>query len=143
EKAALILVGDLEFEPTFALVEKHFGAWERGSCQADIPVEPAGAGPTSVYVPLEMPTEPWIAVAFRGPGFDPAGVDTAAVRVIAQHYFSDNSDLYRKLVLDRQVVDQLFTYMPVNRDPGLFWVFARVSDTAAAAAVRDEILATF
>src|SRR5690606_36656452 len=33
--------------------------------------------------------------------------------------------------------------MPVNRDPGLFWVFARVSDTAAAAAVRDEILATF
>ena len=143
EKAAVILVGDLEFEPTFALVEKHFGAWERGGYQADIPVEPPGAGPTSVYVPLEMPTQPWIAVAFRGPGFDPESADTAAVRVIAQHYFSDNSDLYRKLVLDRQVVDQMFTYMPVNRDPGLFWVFTRVSDTAAAASVRDEILATF
>jgi len=143
EKSAVILVGDLEFEPTFALVEKHFGAWQRGSYQADIPAEPPGEGPTSVYVPVEMPTQPWIAVAFRGPGFDPRDADTAAVRMIGQHYFSDNSDLYRKLVLERQVVDQMFSYVPMNRDPGLFWVLARIVDPAAAAEVRDEILATF
>jgi zinc protease len=143
EKAAVILVGDLEFEPTFALVEKHFGSWQRGSYQAEIPVEPPGEGPTSVYVPVEMPTQPWIAVTFRGPGFDPRDADTAAVRMLAQHYFSDNSDLYRKLVLERQVVDQMFSYMPMNRDPGLFWVLARITDPAATAEVRDEILATF
>ena len=143
EKAAVILVGDLEFEPTFALVEKHFGPWQRGSYQAEIPVEPPGEGPTSVYVPVEMPTQPWIAVAFRGPGFDPRQPDTAAMQMIGQHYFSDNSDLYRKLVLERQVVDQLFSYMGINRDPGLFWVMARVVDPAATAEVRDEILATF
>ena len=143
EKAAIVLVGDLEFEPTFALVEKYFGAWERGSYEAQIPVEPPGTGPTSVYVPLETPTQPWIAVAFRGPGFDPNDADTAAVRVLAQHYFSDNSALYRKLVLERQVVDQMFSYMGMNRDPGLFWVMARITDPAAAEEVRDEILATF
>lgn len=143
EKSAVILVGDLEFEPTFALVEKHFGPWQRGSYQAEIPVEPPGEGSTSVYVPVDMPTQPWIAVAFRGPGFDPRDPDTAAVQMIAQHYFSDNSDLYRKLVLERQVVDQLFAYMPMNRDPGLFWVLARIVDAAATAEVRDEILATF
>jgi zinc protease len=143
EKAAIVLVGDLEFEPTFALVEKYFGPWERGSYEAQIPVEPPGDGPTSVYVPVESPTQPWIAVAFRGPGFDPANPDTAAIRMLAQHYFSDNSELYRKLVLERQVVDQLFAYTGMNRDPGLFWVFARVSEQEAAAEVRDEILATF
>jgi len=125
EKAAVILVGDLEFEPTFALVEKYFGPWQRGSYEAEIPVEPPGDGPTSVYVPLETPTQPWIAVAFRGPGFNPNEIDTAAVRVLAQHYFSGNSDLYRKLVLERQVVDQMFAYIGMNRDPGLFWVFDR------------------
>jgi zinc protease len=143
EKAAIVLVGDLEFEPTFALVEKYFGPWKRGSYTAKIPVEPPGDGPTSVYVPVESPTQPWIAVAFRGPGFDPAEPDTAAIRMLAQHYFSDNSDLYRKLVLERQVVDQMFAYIGRNRDPGLFWVMARITDTAAAAEVRDEILATF
>jgi len=143
EKAAIVLVGDLEFEPTFALVEKYFGAWERGDYQAEIPVEPPGAGPTSVYVPRDTPTQPWIGIAFRGPGFDPADADTAAVRLLAQHYFSDNSDLYKKLVLDRQVVDQLFSFMPTNRDPGLFWVFARIAEPDAAAWVRDEVLATF
>jgi zinc protease len=143
EKTAVILVGDLEFEPTFALVEKHFGKWQRGNYEAQIPVEPPGAGPTGVYVPLETPTQPWIAVAFRGPGFNPADPDTAAIRIIAQHYFSDNSDLYRKLVLERQVVDQLFAFMGMNRDPGLFWVVARVAEPAAAGEVRDEILATF
>jgi zinc protease len=143
EKAAVILAGDLEFEPTFALVEKYFSKWERGTHSAEIPVEPPGEGPTSVYVPLETPTQPWIAVAFRAPGFDPAAVDTAAMRLVEQHYFSDNSDLYRKLVLDRQVVDQMFSFISMNRDPGLFWVFARVAEPAAAAEVRDEILATF
>lgn len=143
EKAAIILVGDLEFEPTFALVEKHFASWQRGGFEAQIPVEPPGLGPTSVYVPMETPTQPWIAVAFRGPGFDPASPDTAAVRLITQHYFSDNSDLYRKLVLERQVVDQMFSYVATNRDPGLVWLFARVTDPAAVAEVRDEMLATF
>ncbi len=143
ERTAVVLVGDLEFDATFALVEKHFSGWQRGRHQAEIPVEPRGAGPTSVYVPLEGPTQPWIAVAFRGPGFDPNDADTAALRVIAQHYFSDNSDLYRKLVLDRQVVDQLFAFLPTNRDPGLFWVFARISQAEAAVEVRDEILASF
>ncbi len=143
EKAAILLVGDLEFEPTFALVEKYFGSWERGGYEAQIPVEPPGDGPTSVYVPVESPTQPWIAVAFRGPGFDPADRDTAAIRMLAQHYFSDNSELYRKLVLERQVVDQLFAYMGMNRDPGLFWVMARISAPEAAEEVRDEILATF
>ena len=143
EKTAIVLVGDLEFEPTFALVEKYFGPWERGSYEAQIPVEPPGDGPTSVYIPVDMPTPPWIAVAFRGPGFDPADPDTAAIRMLSQHYFSDNSALYRKLVLERQVVDQMFAFMGMNRDPGLFWVLARVSKPEAAEEVRDEILATF
>ena len=141
EKSTVLLVGDLEFEPTFALVAKHFGAWERGDYSARIPVEPPGKGPTSTYVPMD--TQPWVAVAFRGPAFDPASTDSAAMDVIAQHYFSENSDLYRKLVLERQLVDQLLPFFLKPRDPGLMTVFARVTSPDAAAEVRDEILKTF
>jgi len=143
EKAAVILVGDLEFEPTFALVEKYFGPWERGSYSAEIPVEPPPAGPTSAYVPMDMPTQPWIAVAFRGPAFHATKLDMPAMDLVSQLFFSEGSDLHRKLVLERQVVDQLFPYFPNNADPGLLYVFARVTDPAAAQEVRDEILATF
>ena len=143
EKAAVILVGDLEFEPTFALVEKYFGPWQRGSYSAEIPVEPAPAGPTSAYAPVDTPTQPWIAVAFRGPAFDAAKLDMPAMDLVSQLFFAEGSDLHRKLVLERQVVDQLFPYFPNNADPGLLYVFARVTDPAAAGEVRDEILATF
>jgi len=143
EKAAVILVGDLEFEPTFALVEKYFGPWQRGSYRADIPVEPAAAGPTSAYIPMETPTQPWITVAFRGPAFDAAQLDMPAMDLVSQLFFAEGSDLHRRLVLERQVVDQLFPYFPNNADPGLLYVFARITDPAAAAEVRDEILDTF
>ena len=143
EKSTVLLVGDLEFEPTFALVEKYFGDWKRGGYEAEIPVEPAAAGPTSAYIPLDRPTQPWIAVAFRGPAFDPNAPDMAAMDLVSQLYFAEGSDLHRKLVLDRQVVDQLFPYFPNSADPGLLWVFARITDPAAAEEVRDEILGTF
>ena len=143
EKAAVILVGDLEFEPTFALVEKYFGSWQRGSYSAEIPVEPAPAGPTAAYVPIDTPTQPWIAVAFRGPAFDATQPDMPAMDLVSQLFFAEGSDLHRKLVLERQIVDQLFPYFPNNADPGLLYVFARVTDPAAAGEVRDEILGTF
>jgi zinc protease len=143
EKAAVVLVGDLEFEPTFALVEQYFGSWERGDYTADIPVEPPPAGPSASYVGLETPTQPWIAVAFRGPAFDADTMDMPAMDLVSQLYFSEGSDLHRKLVLDRQIVDQLFPYFPDAQDPGLLSVFARITDPSAAEEVRDEILATF
>ncbi|MEJ2521427.1 MAG: pitrilysin family protein [Gammaproteobacteria bacterium] len=143
EKSAVVLVGDLEFGPTFALVEKYFGQWERGDYSAEIPAEPPAAGPNAAYVGLDTATQPWIAVAFRGPAFDAQALDMPAMDLVSQLYFAEGSDLHRKLVLERQIVDQLFPYFPNNEDPGLLYVFARVTDPTAAEEVRDEILRTF
>lgn len=142
EKTAVILVGDVEPEATFALVEKHFSAWKRGSTSVDIPSEPPAKGPQYQHIPWDRPTQPWLVFAFRGPAFNPAKADLPGLNLISQLYFSETSDVYRKLVTEERVADRLFAYFPKRRDPNLLWVGARLVDGKHAAHVRDALFDT-
>ncbi|MEP0546153.1 MAG: pitrilysin family protein [Rhodothermales bacterium] len=143
EKTAIIVAGDVEPDAVFSLVEQYWGDWERGTYAAEIPVEPAPDGALYEHVAWESPTLPWVTVAFRGPasyGADDA--DMRAADIIASYAFSPSSDLYKKLVVDEQKVDQLFASFPDRADPALLTVGARVKDPADVWTVRDEIQRT-
>jgi zinc protease len=142
EKTSVILVGDLDAEKTFELVRKYWGDWKPGDFEADIPVEPPLDGPVYEHIAWDGPTQPWLLVAFRGPAFDTAGKDMPAVDVLSSIYFSDSSDLYRKLVLEDQFVDQLAVNMPNRKDPNLLTVYARLTDAGRAADVEAAIHST-
>ncbi len=142
EKTAVILVGDVDPEQTFALVKKYWGDWERGSYDVDIPAEPPPDGPVYEHVQWEAPNQPWVFLAFRGPAWDPRMTDMPAVDVISQLYFAESSDVYQKLVTQEQVVDQLWTYFPDRKDPNLLLIAARLSVPEKAPYVRDQLLAT-
>jgi zinc protease len=139
EKSVVILVGDLDPDETVALVEKHFGDWQRGNFDAAIPAEPAPTGPKSEHIQWQAPTQPWLTFAFRGPAFDGRTADAAAMDMVAELYFSESSELYKQLVLTDQSVDQLFTYFPDHKDPFLLVVAARLTDEPQAADVRRAI----
>jgi len=62
EKATVIVAGDVEPERVFALVEKYFGDWERGTFTVDIPQEPEHKGPVYAHVPWTSQTLPWVTV---------------------------------------------------------------------------------
>ncbi len=69
EHTTLIVAGDVKAEEVLPLVEKHWGAWKRGSFHAEIPQEPEPKGPPVLaHVPWTSATLPWVTVAFRGPG---------------------------------------------------------------------------
>jgi len=142
EKSVVILVGDVEPEETFELVKKYWGAWQTGDYDIDVPVEPPLAGPLYEHLQWEGPTQPWLTMTFRGPAFVPDEPDMPALDVISAIYFSDSSELYRKLVIEEQWVDQLFAYFPNQIDPGLLLIAARLTDSAHAADVRDAINST-
>ena len=142
EKTVLILVGDLDADETFRLVEKYWGGWQRGDYEADIPVEPPLDGPRYGHLQWDSPTQPWYVVAYRGPAYEPTEKDMPALDLISSIYFSESSDLFRKLVIEEQAVDQLFPYFPDQKDPGSLVIFARLTDVAHMAAVRDSINAT-
>jgi zinc protease len=93
-------------------------------------------------VQWEAPTQPWVFVAFRGPAYDPTQKDMPAMDLISSIYFSDSSDLYQELVLEKQSVDQLDTYFPDRKDPNLLLIYARLTDEAHGAEVEAAINAT-
>jgi zinc protease len=139
EKATVMLVGDVDPEETFKLVEKYWGGWERGDYEIDVPKEPPLGGPKYEHLQWESPTQPWFVMAFRGPAFVATEKDMPALNLVATIYFSESSDLYRKLVIEDQSVDQLFAYFPNQKDPGMLLIAARLTDAAEAPAVRDAI----
>jgi zinc protease len=140
EHVALIVAGDVVPEEVFALVEKYWGGWKKGTATAEIPPEPPPAGPVRAHVPWDAPTLPWLSVAFHGPAFSETSREWAALDLLADLTFGPTSDLYRKLVENEQKVDQLEVYFPPNADPYLLSVFGRVKRAEDVAYVRDEIL---
>lgn len=139
EKTVVILVGDVDAEETFALVEKYWGGWERGDYDAEIPVERPLDGPRYEHLAWESPTQPWLTMTFRGPAYAPAEKDMPSLDLISSIYFSESSDLYQKLVIRDQVVDQLFAYFPDRKDPGGLMLAARLTDIDSIVNVRDAI----
>ncbi len=140
----VIIAGDVAPERVLPLVEKYWGGWKAGSATPTaIPPEPPPAGPQYVHVPWTSDTLPWVAVAFPGPAFDENGKDSAAVEMIGTLAFGETSDLYKKLVVTEQKVDELLVDVPSSFDPSLFTVLARVKKAADAVYVRDQILGTF
>jgi zinc protease len=140
----VIIAGDVAPDRVLPLVEKYWGGWKAGTAApAAIPPEPPPDGPQYVHVPWTSDTLPWVTVAFPGPAFDENGKDSAAVEMIGTLAFGETSDLYKKLVVTEQKVDQLLADVPSSFDPSLFTVLARVKNPADAVYVRDQILGTF
>lgn len=140
----LIVAGDVTPEQVMPIVEKQWGGWKAGTAAPPpIPQETTPAGPFNAHVAWPTDTPPYVSVAFLGPAFSETTKDTAAFEMLDALYFGSTSDLYKKLVVTEQKVDQLITDTPTSVDPSLYTVLARVKKPADAMYVRDQILATF
>ena len=143
EYTIVCVVGDVTPEQTRPLVEKYWGQWKRGEYKPEIPVEPPQSAPKRVVASFHAPTLPWVSVSFHAPGYDDETIDSAVLDVISFQAFSENSELYKKLVLDEQKVDVLYPGYYDHVDPYLFSVVARVKDPADVEYVEQQILAAF
>ncbi len=143
ENTAVVIAGDVQPDKAIALVTKYFGSWKRGSFKASIPQEPFAKAPVYAHVPWATQTLPLVAVGFHGPAFSETGKDFAAVDLNFDLLFGETSDLYRRLVEQEQIVDQLQPSVNLTVDPSLVTVIARVKKASDVVKVRDAILETF
>ena len=143
EYTTITLVGDVAHDNALALMKKYFGEWKRGNYRPSIPVEPAQTEPRNATVAWNSPTLPWIAIAFKAPAYSDDKKDKAALDLLSPIAFGSNSDLYRRLVLKEQKVDELDVAFGNHPDPELFAIWARIKDPKDIEYVRDQILATF
>jgi len=143
EYTTIVVVGDVNRDQTLSLTRKYFGEWKRGTYMPNIPAEPAQTEPGTASVDWNSPTLPWIAIAFKGPAYSDEEKDKAALDLLSPIAFGSNSDLYQKLVLKEQKVDELEPDFGNHPDPELFSIYARVKDPKDLDYVRDQILSTF
>jgi zinc protease len=143
EYTIVSIVGDVKSEEMLPLVEKFWGGWKKGTHKADIQAEPPQGQAKTVDYRFHTQTLPIVDVAFRAPAYDDAVNDSAVLDVIAFHSFSENSALYKKLVVEEQKVENLFPNYADHIDPFLFEAMAMVKEAKDMEYVRGQILETF
>ena len=143
EYVSLVIVGDVEPEATMAMVEKHWGTWEKGDFVNEIEPEPKQEAPKYVHEKFDGLPGHWLLVSYKGADWQPKEKDRAALDLISELYFSKNSALYQELVVDKQLASQMFNYNPETKDAGLRHVFIKVNEEKDLATVRDAINNTY
>jgi zinc protease len=143
EYATIIVAGDVKHDEVLSLTKKYWSQWKRGQYVAQVPTEPPQTGPKIQHIDWSTPTLPWVVVAYHGPAYSDEAHDMAAMDLIASLGFSPSSELYQRLVLKEQKVDQLFPYFVNRLNPGLVVVGARVKDVKDMGYVKEQIVKTF
>jgi zinc protease len=138
---AILVVGDIEAEPTFALIEKYHSDWQPKNYDPFIPVEPPQTEFRQAHIDWENETLPFLALGFHVPAFDASTADNAGLDILAQLLFGSNSPLYKKLVIADQSAEYIRSYVPDHRDPFLFMIFSRLKSDEHLPAVKEAVYA--
>ncbi len=138
KNAILIVTGDIKPEMVFAEAQKHF---ESVPNTVDIPsikiVEPEQDGARRVIVHKESEVE-MLAISFPIPNFQHA--DQPKLSAVSELLSSGKSSrLYRKLVDEKRLVNQIHAYNMETIDPGVFLFLAIANKGVTAEAIEKEL----
>ena len=135
----ILVVGDVDHKSLMALAEKYYGNWGSGPDQPEIPQESAQTEGKRVKIAWDNPTLPIIAIGYHVPAFSDSEIDMPTLDVLSQVAFSQSSPLFRKLVIEEQLVDFVQGNAGDRRDATMFTIYARVKDPANVEIVEEEI----
>jgi zinc protease len=139
ENVQVIVAGDVDAPAFFALAEKAYGGWKKGSGQPAVPAEPAQTKEARDVVAWKSATLPVLYMGYHTPAFSTASKEGPALDVLAELLFSDRAPLHKRLVLDEQKVDDLEGGADNHRDPFLFQIVARVKQEKDVPGVEKDI----
>lgn len=139
ENAILVVAGDIQPEAVFAKAEKYYGDWQRGYKAPVVEVEPAQTEARRVDVAYEGRTLPMVWIGYKSEAFNPNDRTQVAASVLAELAFGETSQIYRKLVLEDQLLQRVSAQARPSRDPGLWLITATIKDPSAIEAVLTAI----
>lgn len=138
EYSTIVVVGDVTSEKVNELAEKNFGEWKTGNYTVEIPSEPEQKEKRKVHL-QDASIPPFMSLNFKGPAFSDSQIDMAALDVLSTILFSQNSDLYKKLVVEEQKLRFISGGAMNTRDPYLINIQASFINKDDFQYVRDEI----
>jgi zinc protease len=134
-----VIVGDFNQDQLVNLAKKYYGNWKRGTYTLNVPLDPPQTAEKVVNVPWKSRTLPILVVGYHGPAFSDTQIDMPAMDLLSQVVFSETSELFRKLVIEEQLVEFVQGGAQDHRDPTLFQIFTRIKDPRNIDVVRDAI----
>ncbi len=138
EYTTIMVVGDVTPEQVNQLSQQYFGKWKRGNYKPEIPTEPKQTETRFAHV-KQAGFPPYLSMNYKGPAFDDKSKDLPALNILTTILFAENSDLYRKLVINEQKARFIGGGAQFARDPNLISVSASVVKPEDLQYVKDEI----
>lgn len=142
ENVVILVVGAIEHNQVINLIQKYYGDWKAGYVPPKITPEPEQKKERTVSVKYPGKTLPILTVAYKGDALDPANKNYVAALLLNELALGQTSDLYKRLVIQEQKVQYLFTNFGMNRDPRLFEIYSLAKSESEIENVREEIYKT-
>ena len=139
EYSTIVVVGDIDPENVNKLAEKYFNEWKPGDYTVAIPPEPMQTEKRAVHL-QDGSIPPFMSLNYKGPAFSDSKIDMAALDVLTTILFSQNSELYKKLVVEEQKLRFLGGGAMNTRDPYLINIQASFISKDDFQYVKDEII---
>jgi zinc protease len=140
EYCTIVAVGDVTHDRLLSLAQRYYGKWQRGTYELNVPPEPPQQQERFVEMKWKSKTLPILALGYHGPAFSDKEIDMPAMDLFSQYVFSQQSDLFRKLVIEEQAVEFVQGGQQDSRDAGLFTIFTRIKDPKNIETVKKAIL---
>jgi len=139
EYSTIIVVGDVKPDNVNKLAETYFGKWGKGNYDPQIPVEPEQK--ETRYTHLQNSSiPPYLSLNYKGPAFSDKTIDMPALDILSTILFSQNSELFKKLVIDEQKARYIGGGAEDSRDPYLISIETSLYKPEDMQYVKDEIV---
>ncbi|MBN1417916.1 MAG: insulinase family protein [Planctomycetes bacterium] len=142
DNVLIVVAGDVDRAETLAEIRRRYGGWKPGYEAPAVPPEPPHTAERTLRVSYEGRSLPMLVVAWKGERFIPDDRTMVAGSLLGDLLFGETSDLYRRLVLEERIAQDLSADFGLTRDPGLWSVLALVSEEKDIDRVREAIDAT-
>ena len=121
-KAVISVVGDFDKDAVMETIAARYAGWTRPGQDVSVPVEPEQVAEKRMHRDWKNPVLSQMLVGYKVPAYDNSNVDFAALTLIGEMIFGKTSPIYRRLVLDDQVAEDVEFWDWPHRDPCL-WLF--------------------
>ena len=139
DNVMIFIVGDFDDAKTMQDIETHYGSWAGKAATLEVPAEPPQDAARIATVTWTNPTLPRHGVYWRSPASSLKTSEGAVQHVLAAYLAGPTSPLYKSLVLEQQLVEQLGGDYQDHRDPSLFGIRATFKDEAQRATISAAI----